>query len=146
MLVKFKQCIFQKLHPLMNSDLSKKTIFMTFQWSKAQFFLSRLWITIYFLKGLCMNSMIKLVKHKWKSLQTRTLVGSHDSWSHGLCPSLVIFFNFFFNFYLEFHIEIYFNIMHGKLWYHLANTWINSWNVTAADQFILLLLIHISRI
>ena len=63
---------------------------MSFLWpssgQKAHFFLSRLWITIHFLKGLCMNSMIKLVKHKWRSLQTRTLLGSHDSWSHGLCP------------------------------------------------------------
>ena len=30
--------------------------------------------------------MIKLVKQKWWSLQTRTLLGSHDSWSGGLCP------------------------------------------------------------
>ena len=58
---------------------AKKVIFMAFQWSKAQFFLSRLWITIHFLKGLCMTSMIKLVKHKWRSLQTRTLPASHDS-------------------------------------------------------------------
>ena len=41
----------------------------------AQSFLFRLWITIHFLKGLCMNSMIKLVKHKWRSLQTKTLLG-----------------------------------------------------------------------
>ena len=96
MFVKFKQFIFQKLHPLMSSDLSKtkisswrhakNVIFMVLQWSKANFFLSRLWITIHFLKGLCMTLMIKLVKHKWRSLQTRTLLGSHDSWSRGLCP------------------------------------------------------------
>ena len=48
--------------------------------------LSRLWITIHFLKGLCMNTMIKLVKHKRRSLRTRTLQGSHESWSRGLCP------------------------------------------------------------
>ena len=38
------------------------------------------------LKGLCMNSVIKLVKQKLMSLQTRTLLGSHDSWIRGLCP------------------------------------------------------------
>ena len=46
---------------------------------KRTIILSRLWITIHFLKGLCMTSMIKLVKNKWRSLQTRTLLGSHDS-------------------------------------------------------------------
>ena len=34
---------------------AKNDIFMAFQWSKTQFFLCRLWITIHFLKGLCMN-------------------------------------------------------------------------------------------
>ena len=65
---------------------AKNVLFMEFQWSKAQFFLSRLWITIHFLKGLCMNSIIKLVKLEWRSLQTRTLLGSYDSWNRGLCP------------------------------------------------------------
>ena len=65
--------------PVSDKNLSwrhaKNVIFMAFQWAKAQFFLSRLWITIHFLKGLCMNSMIKLVKHKWRSLQTRNTAG-----------------------------------------------------------------------
>ena len=48
---------------------------MASQWAKAQFFLSMLWITIHFLKRLCIVSMIKLVKHKWRSLQTRNTAG-----------------------------------------------------------------------
>ena len=46
--------------------------------------------------------MIKLVKQKCRSLQTRTLLGSHDSWSRGLCPySLSLYIDIYTTFKVE---------------------------------------------
>ena len=96
MLIKFKQLILKKLQLLMTCQRRK---FKPATWQKLHFHsmhscgqksticLSRLLygqLCIFY--GLCVNCMMKLVKQK--SLHMRTLLGSHDSWSGGLCPHL----------------------------------------------------------